>query len=85
MSWRGGFPICYECQKQDLEGDITDPEMQKLFDIPEELYKQSSFLCNIKKRYLQMGMLSEKQISAFKEVAEKVKSKSSEKIDNYGK
>ena len=85
MSWRGGFPICYDCQKDDLIGEITDPEMKKLFDVPEELYKQSSFLCNIKKRYLQAGHLSEKQVSAFKQVVEKLTNKESEKVNDNGK
>ncbi len=85
MSWRGGFPICYECQKDDLIGEITDPEMKKLFDVPEELYRQSSFLCNIKKRYLQAGHLSEKQIAAFKQVAEKIAHSASEKINDNRK
>ena len=62
------FPVCYDCEKSELEGEITDPEMKKMFDIPEELYKNNSFLRSIKKNYLKFGKLSEKQIEVFKKV-----------------
>ena len=57
--------------------------MQKLFAIPEQLYRDSSFLRDIKKRYLLSGTLSEKQIAAFKKVTDKL-SGTSEKIDDDG-
>lgn len=56
-----------------MEGEITDPEMKQLFDIPEEYYKESMFLRNIKINYLKYGNLTEKQIAAFKKVAAKIK------------
>ena len=46
--------------------------MKKFFDIPEELYKKSSFLRSIKSNYLRFGQLSEKQIVAFKSTVEKL-------------
>lgn len=67
------FPICYDCQKQDLNQKIDDPEMKKLFDIPEEFYKENSFLRSIKMNYIRFGKLSEKQIEAFKKTVEKMK------------
>ncbi len=67
------FPICYECQKQQLKGKIKDPKMKKMFDIPEEFYEQNMFLRDIKIKYLQFGELSEKQIEAFKKTVQKMK------------
>ena len=51
---------------------IKDPEMKKMFDIPEELYKKNGFLCNIKINYLRYGSLTEKQVDAFKRVAKEL-------------
>ena len=67
------FVICYECQKKELKGEIKDPKMKKLFNIPEEYYKQNSFLRNIKANYLRYENLSEKQIEAFKKTVKKIK------------
>ena len=46
------YAVCYECQKQELKGKIKDPKIKKLLDIPEEFYKENSFLRNIKAGYL---------------------------------
>jgi len=67
------FVICYDCQKQELNQEIKDPEMKKLFDIPEDFYRTNSFLRAIKSNYIRFGKLSEKQIEAFKKTAEKMK------------
>jgi hypothetical protein len=56
-----------------LNQKITDPEMKKLFSIPEEYYKHNYFLRSIKLNYLRYQNLSEKQISAFKKTIEQVK------------
>ncbi|RMD58201.1 hypothetical protein D6825_01670 [Candidatus Woesearchaeota archaeon] len=73
VTWRDKFPVCYNCQKSALSRGIKDPEMKKMFDIPEELYEKSSFLRDIKLKYLEYGELSEKQIEAFKKVVDKLK------------
>jgi hypothetical protein len=70
MTRRGQRPVCFTCEKKDLQGEITDPAMKKLFDIPEELYQKSSFLRSVKIQYLKYGKLSDKQIEIFKKVAE---------------
>jgi hypothetical protein len=70
--------ICYECDKKNMEGEITDPEMKKLFDIDEELYKNSTFLRNIKINYLRYHSLTQPQIDAFKKVVGDIKKKKSE-------
>lgn len=75
---RSRFVVCYDCQKHELEGEIEDPEMKKLFDIPEEYYKKSSFLRSIKSNYLKFKNLTDKQIEAFKKVVEKMKEKEKE-------
>lgn len=75
VSSRTRFVVCWDCQKQELQGDIDDPEMKKLFDIPEDFYKQSQFLRSIKSNYLRFGNLTEKQIEAFKKVVEDLKKK----------
>ncbi len=72
VTWKQKFPVCYECQREDLMRPVEDPEMQKLFDIPEELYKESSFLRDIKMKYLHFGSLTDNQIEAFKEVVSKM-------------
>ena len=73
VSSRQRYAICYECQKQELTGEIKNPKMKKLFDIPEEFYMKNSFLRDIKIKYLQFGKLSEKQIEAFKKTVKKMK------------
>jgi hypothetical protein len=70
---RKQFPICYECQKNDLKGSIKDPEMKKMFDIPEELYEKSGFLRAIKIAYLRYGQLTENQIMYFKKAVSEMK------------
>lgn len=73
-SWKSKkYVLCYDCEKGELEGEIKDPKMKKMFDIPEELYKKSLFLRDIKKNYLRFGQLTEKQVEAFKKTVEKMK------------
>ena len=60
------FVLCYDCQKGELAGEVKDPEMKKMFAIPEEFYKDNAFLRDIKVKYLRYGSLSEKQVDAFK-------------------
>ena len=67
------FAICYDCQKDILSQKIKDPKMKKLFDIPEEFYRENSFLRNIKINYIRFEKLSEKQIEAFKKTVEKMR------------
>ncbi len=73
ITWKERFPTCYDCQKSQLEGKIKDPKMKKLFDIPEEYYKENIFLRNIKINYLRFKSLTEKQIEAFKKTVEQIK------------
>ena len=75
---RNRFPICYDCQKPEMEGKIEDAAMKKMFKIPEEFYQQSMFLRDIKIKYLKFKTLSEKQIDAFKKAVEKMKEEQKE-------
>jgi len=67
------WAVCYDCQKNELKGEIKDPKMKKMFNIPEDFYKENSFLRDIKAKYLQWGELSEKQIAAFKKTVKQMK------------
>lgn len=73
VTYRNRYAVCYECQESEMTGEIKDPKMKKMFNVPEEFYKESSFLRDIKINYLKWGKLSEKQIAAFKKVVEKMK------------
>ncbi len=64
--------VCYDCQKAELQEEIKDTEMKKMFDIPEEYYKQNYFLRDIKIKYLRFGSLTENQINAFKKVVNEI-------------
>ena len=75
---RSRYIVCEECQKKEYSGEITDPEMKELFDIPEEFYKENYFLRDIKSKYLRFGSLSEKQIEAFKRAAAEMKEEKTE-------
>ena len=58
-----------------MQGEITDPAMKAMFDIPEEYYMNNIFLRDIKKNYIKFKSLSEKQIEAFKKTVEDIKNK----------
>ncbi|MBW3018169.1 hypothetical protein KY325_03350 [Candidatus Woesearchaeota archaeon] len=75
---RQRYALCYDCQKQEMEGEIKNPKMKKLFDIPEEFYKKNMFLRSIKINYLRFGKLSEKQIEAFEKTVKKMKEQKEE-------
>ena len=71
---RTSYVLCYDCQKSSLIGEITDPVYKKLLTIPEEFYKENSFLRNIKVNYLKYHSLTESQVSAFEKVVDQMKS-----------
>jgi len=73
ITGRNQFPICYDCQKPELQGKIKDPKMQKLFKLPEAFYKESGFLRAIKASYLKFGGLTEKQIEYFKKTVKEIR------------
>ncbi|MBT3836551.1 hypothetical protein HOD05_00985 [Candidatus Woesearchaeota archaeon] len=70
---RQSFVRCYDCQKADMKGEIKDPKMKKMFKIPEEFYKENSFLRAIKVNYLRYESLSERQVEAFEKVVKQMK------------
>lgn len=73
VTYKDRFPICYECHKPEMQGVIKDKAMKKMFDIPEDFYKENSFLRKIKINYLKYGELTQPQIDAFKLVVDKIK------------
>lgn len=76
---RKKYVVCYECQKEKLHQEVKDPEMKKMFDIPEEFYKKNAFLRDIKVKYHRYGELTERQIEVFKDVVKKMKKKRKKK------
>jgi len=58
-----------------MQGEIKDPELKKLLDIPEELYVQNSFLRAIKINCLKYGSLTQPQIDAFKRTVQEMQKK----------
>jgi epoxide hydrolase-like predicted phosphatase len=72
-SWKDRYVVCYECAQNEMKGTAKDPELKKLLNIPEDLYKENSFLRDIKIKALRYNNLSEKQIEAFKATVERMK------------
>lgn len=72
-TWKDRYITCYDCQKNELNKEIKNSKMKKLFDIPEKFYEKNSFLRSIKINYLRFGNLTEKQLNAFKETVAKMK------------
>jgi hypothetical protein len=72
VTWKTKFPVCYDCEKNQLIGEIKDPAMKKMFDIPEKFYVDNAFLRDIKINYLRFGRLSDKQVDAFKKAVERM-------------
>lgn len=79
VSGRNNYPLCYECQKTELNQPIKDKKMKEFFNIPEEFYKESQFLRNIKIYYIKFKELSEKQKEFFKKVVEEMKNSAKKK------
>lgn len=71
---RQTYIICYDCQKSSLQGKITDPKYKKLFNIPEDYYKDNIFLRNIKGNYLKYGNITEAQETTFQKVVARIRS-----------
>lgn len=81
VTWKNNYPLCYDCQKGEMVGEVTDPALKKLLKIPEEFYHENSFLRSIKINALKYGSLSEKQIEYFKKSVDKMK-KEKEELEN---
>jgi len=75
VNWKQRFPVCHECHKAEMEGEIKDPKMKKMFDIPGEFYENNMFLRDIKIKYLKFGELTEKQVEVFNKVVAQMKKK----------
>lgn len=72
MSRGTKFPLCYDCQKDELNVTIKDPKMKKLFNIPEEFYMENPFLRSVKRNYIQFERLTDKQVEAFKKTVDEM-------------
>jgi hypothetical protein len=67
------FPICVDCHMKRIDKPIDNSKFRKLLDIPQESYRKSLFLRNIKESYLRFGTLTKKQIEAFKKTIKELK------------
>ncbi|MCB9359199.1 hypothetical protein H6503_04670 [Candidatus Woesearchaeota archaeon] len=81
-NYRNRYPICYECEKAELDKPIEDPKLKKLLDIPEEFYKENAFLRDIKINAIKWGNLSERQIEAFQNSVKKMEEAKKEAAEN---
>lgn len=61
------FPICVDCHMKRISEPVKDKKYDFL-NIADDLYRESSFLRNIKESFLRFDTLSEKQIEVFKKV-----------------
>ena len=67
------YPLCYDCQKDELHQVVKNPKMKKFFSIPEEFYQKSLFLRSVKINYFKFGRLTEKQVEFFKKTVDEFK------------
>lgn len=81
MYSRRQFPICVDCHMKQIDKPVKDKKYQKLLDIPDELYRQSSFLRNIKHAYLRFDNLTERQVEAFKKTIKDLNKAEKESTD----
>lgn len=68
-------PICFDCQKKELDQPIEDEKMKEFFDIPEKFYEENAFLRSIKINYLRYQNLSERQMECFEKTVNDMKKK----------
>ena len=66
------FTICVDCHMKRISDKIENSKYSFL-NIPDELYRKSTFLRSIKENYLRFESLTQKQIEAFKTAVEDVK------------
>lgn len=66
------FPICTDCHMKRISEPIKDKKYDFL-NISDEMYRESSFLRNIKESFLRFDTLSAKQIEVFKKVVNDLK------------
>ena len=74
------FPICVDCHMKRITKPVTE-KAYKFLNISNDLYKQSTFLRNIKESYQRFDKLSEKQIDAFKKVVKELKNPPKEEAE----
>ena len=77
------YVICYDCQKKELDVEIKNPAMKKLFDIPEEFYKENAFLRSVKMNFIRFDGLSERQTEAFNKTVDDMKKAKENKKPNH--
>ena len=73
VTYRNRFPLCYGCQKGEMQGEVKNLKLKKLLDIPEGFYEENAFLRSIKISAITYGKLTEKQVEAFKKAVKSIK------------
>ena len=79
-SFHQRYVLCYDCQKDELSGEIKDAALKAILDIPEDFYRKNAFLRDIKANAISYQKLSDKQIEAFKKVVGKMKEEPKESV-----
>jgi len=72
VTLRTRYVVCKDCQEKEMQGEVEDPEIKKMLDIPDEFYEKNYFLRSIKVNAIRYQNLSEKQIAAFKKTVEEM-------------
>lgn len=67
------FPICMTCEMKNFDKPIKNPKYKALLDINTKWYEENSFLRSVKSHYIRKGMLTDRQIEAFKKVVAEYK------------
>ncbi len=67
------FPICKDCEMKDFDKPISNAFYRSLLDIDKKWYDENQFLRSIKSHYIRTGMLTQRQVEAFKKVVEEYK------------
>lgn len=74
MKGRRQRPVCIDCEMKYLfEEPVTDAKLKKLFDIPKEMYLDSYFLRDVRRKYNMLGFITERQEEAFKNTVKELK------------
>lgn len=70
------------CEMKNFDEPIKNPKYKALLDIDKKWYEENSFLRSVKSHYIRKGMLTDRQIEAFKKVVEELKAKDVAKRPN---
>lgn len=67
------FAVCQECEMKVIAKPVKNPKMKKLFDIPQEWYRENHFLRSVRYQYGRFGDITPKQADAFKATVDEMR------------